>query len=102
MSAAPAVEETLVIDRRTEPFFYPNEEYATEIPQKVTNKAVDSRVFVPEIYGLAITGIISFLAFIVSLALNYTILSLIFTIPLVGSLLGSGYIRYLKKYGTYH
>lgn len=78
------------------------EEYATVFEEMDTKKTVEASVFAPEICGLTITGILSLLAIIVSLALNSTVLSLIFTIPLVGVLLGSGYIGYLKKYGKYH
>lgn len=101
MSAPPQESIGTMEDYQGTGLIWEEEEYATKITKEATRKAVDSRVLVPEIYGLAITGIISLLAIIVTLALHYTVISLIFTIPLVGVFLGFGYIGYLKKYGRY-
>ena len=52
-----------------------------------------------EIAGLSITAILSLVGLGVSLATNYTLLSLLFVMPLVGAAIGFSYIAYLKKHG---
>ena len=52
-----------------------------------------------EITGLSITGILSVVGLCVSLAINYTLLSLLFVMPLVGVAIGISYLVYMKKHG---
>ena len=52
-----------------------------------------------EIAGLSITGILSLVGLGVSLAINYTLLSLLFIMPIVGVAIGTGYLLYMKKHG---
>jgi len=52
-----------------------------------------------EIAGLSITGIVSLVGLGVSLAINYTLLSLLFVMPLVGVAIGASYLAYMKKHG---
>ncbi len=52
-----------------------------------------------EIAGLSITGILSLAGLVVSLVLNYTLLSWLFVMPLVGVVIGASYIVYMKKHG---
>jgi hypothetical protein len=52
-----------------------------------------------EIVGLSITGILSLVGLCVSLAINYSLLSLLFVIPLIGVAIGFSYMAYMRKHG---
>jgi len=99
MSAAPLTAAALRT-YRGDPGYFRGEGYEQEyrIREEQIIKSITKDTMAAEIVGLSITGILSIVGLCVSLAINYTLLSLLFVMPLVGVAIGAAYILYMKKH----
>ena len=86
----------LEVYRGIQGFVYEEDRYTLSITDEAREN-LESDAFTPEIYGLGISAILAILAVFISSALGYTLLALLFIVPLVGVAIGGAYILYLKK-----
>lgn len=98
MSAMPSASAVSQIYGGRTDYVEKSNQLAYEIREKERGIIMTKDTMAAEIVGLSITGILSIAGLCVSLAINYTLLSLLFVMPLVGVAIGTGYLLYMKKH----
>jgi len=99
MSAIQMKTATLEVYQGSEGFIYKEDKYIMNYPKEVENQ--NASIFTPERYGLGVTGILSIVAILILLALSYSMLALLFVVPLIGVAMGFAYIEYVEKHGKF-
>ncbi len=98
MSTVPLTAAASRIYHGTTGLFYDEDHEKDYRIRKEIKSRVTKDTMAAEIVSLSVIGLISIAGLCVSLALNYTLFSLLFVMPLVGVAIGTAYILYMKKH----